>query len=203
MGRRREKAGITAVSVLVGAGVAAVVVPIMVLAYARGNAILASGVDRAGAQRQAREVIALLDREVRTAGLDPSGALPALAVPAVQAADRDILEFIGDVDGDGVSDRTRYVFDPLRQMLSRASGRWAGAAFGPLGEAVPVGRGRVRRVEFGYLDDSGPPEILLGPLPLRAGNLARVKRIVFTVQATEGEGLATYTLTSSVRPRNL
>jgi hypothetical protein len=193
-----------AVSVLVGAGVAALVLPAVMLAYTTGNAVLTSGMDRAGAQRRARDVIGLLDQELRAAGLDPSGALGALGHPPILVADRHVLEFVGDVDGDGVSDLVRYEFDPFRRRLTRTRASWLGAAFATPGTAGPVPTA-VRSLDFAFLDDSGPPEILLIPLPLSSAVRARVKRIVFSVQAQASatDGAAAATLTSSVRPRNL
>ena len=165
-------------------------------AYGRGER-------RADQQQSARIGIARIVRELRAAGLDPSGLIPGLPIPApIQIADTSRIAFIGDANGDGNSRKIEYRLDlstspPVlrRQQWSTWDGGWSGTNGGqPLAEGITA-------AEFTYFEAGGnaiPPH----ELTARRGEIRRVG-IQITAAGPPGHILSeSYRLVTEVRLRN-
>jgi hypothetical protein len=165
-------------------------------AYSRGER-------RADLQQSARIGMARIVRELRAAGLDPSGLIPGLPNPgSIQTADMSRIAFIGDANGDGNSKKIEYRLDlsaspPVlrRQQWSTWAGGWSGTNGGqPLAEGIMA-------VEFTYFGPGGsaiPPN----ELAARLGEIRRVG-INITTLAPPGHILSEpFRLVSEVQLRN-
>ena len=137
-------------------------------AYSRGER-------RADLQQSARIGMARIVRELRAAGLDPSGLIPGLPNPGpIQTADISRIAFIGDANGDGSSKKVEYRLDtsaspPVlrRQQWSTWAGGWSGTNGGqPLAEGVMA-------LEFTYYG-AGGSAIPSAELAARLGEIRRV-----------------------------
>ena len=165
-------------------------------AYSRGER-------RADLQQSVRIGMARIVRELRAAGLDPSGLIPGLPVPGpIQSADISRIAFIGDPNGDGSSKKIEYRLDlsaspPVlrRQQWSTWGGGWSGT-----NGAQPLAEG-ITAVEFTYFGVGGsaiPP----GELAARLGEIRRVG-INITALAPPGRILSEpFRLVSEVQLRN-
>ena len=165
-------------------------------AYSRGER-------RADLQQSARIGMARIVRELRAAGLDPSGLIPGLPNPGpIQSADISRIAFIGDANGDGSSRKIEYRLDlsaspPVlrRQQWSTWGGGWSGT-----NGAQPLAEG-ITAVEFTYFGAGGsaiPP----GELAARLGEIRRVG-INITALAPPGHILSEpFRLVSEVQLRN-
>ena len=165
-------------------------------AYSRGER-------RADLQQSVRIGMARIVRELRAAGLDPSGLIPGLPIPGpIQSADISRIAFIGDPNGDGSSKKIEYRLDlsaspPVlrRQQWSTWGGGWSGT-----NGAQPLAEG-ITTVEFTYFGAGGsaiPP----GELAARLGEIRRVG-INITALAPPGRILSEpFRLVSEVQLRN-
>jgi type II secretory pathway component PulJ len=165
-------------------------------AYSRGER-------RADLQQSARIGMARIVRELRAAGLDPSGLIPGLPNPGpIQTADISRIAFIGDANGDGSSKKVEYRLDlsaspPVlrRQQWSTWGGGWSGT-----NGAQPLAEG-ITAVEFTYFGAGGsaiPPD----ELAARLGEIRRVG-ISITALAPPGHILSEpFRLVSEVQLRN-
>jgi len=165
-------------------------------AYSRGER-------RADLQQSARIGMARIVRELRAAGLDPSGLIPGLPNPGpIQSADISRIAFVGDANGDGSSRKIEYRLDlsaspPVlrRQQWSTWGGGWSGT-----NGAQPLAEG-ITTVEFTYFGAGGsaiPP----GELAARLGEIRRVG-IHITALAPPGHILSEpFRLVSEVQLRN-
>jgi hypothetical protein len=154
-------------------------------------------------QQSARIGMARLIRELRVAGLDPSGLIPGLPVRSpIQAAEISRIAFVGDVNNDGSTEKIEYRLDVSfspsvlrRQQWSTWAGGWSGTNGGqPLAEGITA-------AEFAYFEAGGsviPP----GELPARIAEV-RMVRVVIMAAAPDGQApFQPYRLISDVRLRN-
>jgi hypothetical protein len=154
-------------------------------------------------QQSARICMARIIRELRVAGLDPSGLIPGLPVQGpIQAAEMNRIAFVGDVNEDGNTEKIEYRLDLSsnpsvlrRQQWSTWAGSWSGTSGGqPLAEGIMA-------AEFSYFaaDGRAIPE---GELPARIAEI-RTVGVVITAAAPNGQApFQPYQLTSEVRLRN-
>lgn len=165
-------------------------------AYGRGERY-------ADLQQSARIGMARIVRELRAAGLDPSGLIPGLPSPGpIQSADINRIAFVGDPSGDGSSKKIEYRLDlsaspPVlrRQQWSTWGGGWSGT-----NGAQPLAEG-ITAVEFTYFG-AGGSAIPADELAARLGEIRRVG-INMAVGAPPGYFLSEpYRLVSEVRLRN-
>ncbi|MBI4380618.1 MAG: hypothetical protein HY574_05465 [candidate division NC10 bacterium] len=175
---------------------ASIILETMHGAYSRGER-------RADLQQSVRIGMARIVRELRAAGLDPSGLIPGLPIPGpIQSADINRIAFIGDPNGDGSSKKIEYRLDlsaspPVlrRQQWSTWGGGWSGT-----NGAQPLAEG-ITAVEFTYFGAGGsaiPP----GELAARLGEIRRVG-INITALAPPGRILSEpFRLVSEVQLRN-
>lgn len=165
-------------------------------AYSRGER-------RADLQQSVRIGMARIVRELRAAGLDPSGLIPGLPIPGpIQSADISRIAFIGDPNGDGSSKKIEYRLDlsaspPVlrRQQWSTWGGGWSGT-----NGAQPLAEG-ITAVEFTYFG-AGGNAIPSRELAARLGEIRRVG-INITALAPPGRILSEpFRLVSEVQLRN-
>ncbi len=170
-----------------------IVISVLLLSEAMHGAYN-KGEQSADLQQSARIPMARIVRELRAAGLDPSGIRPQLAVQsALQTAEIDRIAFIADANDDGGTEKIEYRLDlsaqpPVlrRQQWSTWDGGWTGTNGGqPLAE-------RITSLEFAYF---GPADtaIPLSDLPAR---MAEIRRVRVSIMAER------YHLESDVRLRN-
>jgi type IV pilus assembly protein PilW len=102
------------------------------------------GAARVEAQQSARVALERMVKELREAGYDPTGA----GIEAVLAAERELVTFQRDLNGNGVIDPTRervtFLLRPGDAVLRREAG----------GGAQPLAEG-VRRLALTYYDRAG------------------------------------------------
>ena len=165
-------------------------------AYGRGERY-------ADLQQSARIGMARIVRELRAAGLDPSGLIPGLPSPGpIQSAETNRIAFIGDPIGDGSSKKIEYRLDlsaspPVlrRQQWSTWGGGWSGT-----NGAQPLAEG-ITAVEFTYFGAGGsaiPPNEL-------AARLGEIRRVGVNITALAPPGQVSsqpYRLVSEVQLRN-
>jgi hypothetical protein len=114
------------------------------------------------------------------AGYDPSGAMTGQPDPTpVLTASENTLEFLTDLDGDGVTDRVSYRMEG--HGLIREVGSWTGSSF-TAGESGMLADG-VTALEFKYFDGTAPDgnELIA---PILGADLSEIRRIVVTLEAT-------------------
>ena len=151
------------------------------------------GQNKIEAQQNARVGIAVLAREVRLAGYDPSDAMSVLPTTAIETASANTVTFIADVDGDAVSDRVRYSLQGTR--LVRDSAAWGGTNFPALAGNNELAEG-VTALTFTYFDGNN----------ITTATLANIRRVTIgiTTQETTSDGnQLSFPLTLDVRLRNL
>lgn len=147
--------------------------------------------------------MARIVRELRAAGVDPSGLIPGLPIPGpIQSADISRIAFIGDPNGDGSSKKIEYRLDlsaspPVlrRQQWSTWGGGWSGTS-----GAQPLAEG-ITAVEFTYFGAGG------GAIPPRelAARLGEIRRVGITITALAPPGRILsepFRLVSEVQLRN-
>jgi hypothetical protein len=154
-------------------------------------------------QQSARIGMARIIRELRVAGLDPSGLIPALPVQGpIQSAEISRIGFVADVNNDGSTEKIEYRLDvssnpPVlrRQQWSTWAGGWSGTNGGqPLAEGITT-------VEFTYFGTGGIA-IPQGELPARIAEI-RTVGVAITAAAPNGQApFQPYRLASEVRLRN-
>jgi type IV pilus assembly protein PilW len=147
---------------------------------------------RAEVQMSSRQGLALMTSELRQAGADPGD--PPIGLAGVVSARGDLIRIRADLNGDGViqttepSEDVTYSFDSTTHVVSRDPG--SGAAV-----LIP----NVTAMGLTYFDDANQP---LGPLPLSAGNAARVRAVGVTITSEDRDSRA-ITLTTRIALRNL
>ncbi|MFQ5881716.1 MAG: PilW family protein [Candidatus Methylomirabilales bacterium] len=214
-GRQR---GFTLLEILVSSAIFGIVLGAIYIMYVTNQTTFARGENKIELQQNARVAMERMAREIRMAGYDPSGAIPAQPVgqqTAIQVADANTITFIADVDGDNsnpadtVPDSDQVTFQLQGTQVIRDISSWLGGPWTPdpptsseLADGVrpaadPAGPG----LTFMYFDGSDTP--IITPVP--AASLGNIRRItlVLTTQATAAGRQETFTLTMDVRLRNL
>jgi len=199
----KTEPGFTSAEVLIAS---ALIGPVLICAFIileTMHGAYSRGERRADLQQSARIGMARIVRELRAAGLDPSGLIPGLPNPGpIQTADISRIAFIGDANGDGSSKKVEYRLDlsaspPVlrRQQWSTWGGGWSGT-----NGAQPLAEG-ITAVEFTYFAAGGsaiPPD----ELAARLGEIRRVG-INIAVGAPPGHILSEpFRLVSEVQLRN-
>jgi Tfp pilus assembly protein PilW len=187
--------GFSYVEGMIASALFAPIVIVVLLVIETMHSAYGKGEQSADLQQSARIAMARIVRELRAAGLDPSGILPQLAAQsAVQTAELNRIAFIADANDDGNTEKIEYRLDqsgqsPVlrRQQWSAWNSGWTGTNGGqPLAE-------RITSVEFAYFGP-GDGTIPLSDLPAR---MAEIRRVRVTIMAEN------YRLVSDVRLRNV
>ncbi len=190
--------GFTLLEALIMSSIFVIVLIAVYMSFESGQKTVTWGEIKAEVQQTARVAMGMMANEIRTAGYDPSNAITLLPTTAVQAANPNTVTFIGDVDGDNVTDRVTYRLQGTQVIRDFSS--WIGAAFpAPGPDQLADG---VTALTFAYFDGN---DVEILPVPIAAANLPNIRRITIglTTQAPAGGKPETFPLIMDVRLRNL
>jgi len=182
--------GFTLLEVLITSAIFVIVLFAVYTSFESSQKTVTWGETKVEVQQTARVAMGMMANEIRTAGYDPSNVITLLPTTAVQAATPTAVSFIGDVDGDNVTDQVTYRLQGTQVIRDFAS--WNGATFpAPAPEQLADG---VSALTFAYFDGNDTPTALL----------AGIRRITvgLTTQATAGSKPETFPLLMDVRVRN-
>jgi hypothetical protein len=185
------------VELLVASAIFFIFMVAVAVTYTRGHEIYRRGLTRIEVQQSARIGLDLMVREIRMAGHDPSLAIPLQThASAMQAAEAAAVTFLGDVDGDAVTDRVTY--RRVGKRIVRETSTWDGDEF-PAPESGEIVTG-VTALSFAYFADGNALAA-----PVSSDNLGNIGRIhIDLVTAFETvDARASFPLSMDVRPRNL
>jgi Tfp pilus assembly protein PilW len=211
------------VETLVVAALFSLVIAGVYLLYTTMQATMSRGELKSDLQQNARVALDQMAREIRMAGYDPSGAIPALVLQpkaAIRAATPGCLSFVADVSGSGTSKQITY--DLNGTTVRRRVDNWDGVnAFVLAGGAQPQAES-LNLLTFTYYDaydqvltpaswtstQRCPPVAYASSqanVQLDYWQMRQVRRVAIVVQtqsARPGIPSEFYTLTSDVRLRN-
>src|SRR3990172_9035048 len=183
--------GFTLVEVLITSAIFVIVLFAVYTSFESSQKTVTWGGTKVEVQQTARVAMGMMANEIRTAGYDPSNAITLLPTTAVQAANPNTVTFIGDVDGDNVTDQVTYSLQGTQVIRDFSS--WIGGAFpAPAPDQLADG---VTALTFAYFDGNDNPTAIL----------AGIRRIPvgLTTQAPAGGKPETFPLIMDVRLRNL
>jgi type II secretory pathway component PulJ len=211
----------TLVELVIGAAIFLVVLLAAYQVFDASRATYSSGQRKADVQQNARAAMDELVRQIRVAGYFPENfTTPPPAIPLVnplQVATNSALAVYGDVDGSGASNVFLYCLDGT--LLRRTRGAQGAVAAYTCGSGDIIAD-NITSLSFTYFDASNsplpnPPTAPyrldgegLGAAPVFASTAQRgaVRWVLIALTAQEAvpfQQAQTYTLTSSVRLRNL
>ncbi len=184
--------GFTLLEALIMSSIFVIVLFAVYTSFESGQKTVTWGETKAEVQQTARVAMGMMANEIRTAGYDPSNAITLLPTTAVQAANPNTVTFIGDVDGDNITDQVTYRLQGTQVIRDFSS--WNGAAF-PAPPAPDQLADGVSALTFAYFDGNDNPTAIL----------AGIRRITIglTTQAPAGGKPETFPLVMDVRLRNL
>ncbi len=197
MRRLSGEKGFSLLEVLIFLAIFAVVLGAVYLVYMTSHTTATWGENKIELQQNARVALEMAAREIRMVGYDPSNAIPGQPVccrTAFQVAGANTVTFIGDVTGDDVTDKVRYLRggasgnQVIREISSWVGGVWTPTVSSEVADGVTA-------VSFTYYDGSDAVTATLA-------NIRRIT-IAITAQGTAGVRLETFPLTMDVRSRNL
>jgi hypothetical protein len=199
----KDQGGYTCVEMLLASSILAPVVISLLLMLETLQGSYAKGERRADLQQSARIAMTRIARDLRTAGLDPSAVIPHLATAtAIQTAETDRIAFVGDIDGDGNTEKVEFRLDlstsrPVlrRQQWSTWTGSWSGS-----NGAQPLAEG-ITGVEFTYIGASGSA-IPSNEITTRLAEIRRVGIVILAASQLDQMPAEYYRLVSEVRIRN-
>jgi len=188
--------GFTLLEALIMSSIFVIVLIAVYTSFESGQKTVTWGETKAEVQQTARVAMGMMANEIRTAGYDPSnppvGVIPGLPSPtAIQVANANTVTFIGDVDGDNVTDQVTYRLQGTQVIRDFSS--WIGGAFpAPAPDQLADG---VTALTFAYFDGNDNPTAVR----------ADIRRITvgLTTQAPAGGKPETFPLIMDVRLRNL
>ena len=186
----RDNKGFTLVEVMITGMILAVVLAVVTGVFLSSSRMHQRTNQRVGIQMNTRLGLAIMSKELRHAGCDPS----EFGVTGVVWADDDTVQVRADLDGDGViqtaepSEDVTYFYDASTQTLFRDPGT------GPQ-VIVP----NVSSVTIVYLDATNT---VLGPVPLDAATITQVRSIAITI-TTDSQDAGQVTWGTTIALRNL
>lgn len=192
----RNQSGFTLLEMLISSAVFVIILFAVYLMLATNQVTYMRGENKVEIQQNGRVAMRRIAREIRMAGYDPSGAIPAQgSQTAIQVANANLITFIADLDGDDVTDWVRYRLQG--NQLIRDSSSWVGGAWNPP-IATPTSSvlaDSLSALSFTYFDRTDTV----------TATLADIRRITLgiTLQDTTSGFQDTFPLTSDVRLRNL
>ena len=211
----------TLLELIIGAAIFLVVLLAAYQVFDASHATYSSGQRKVDVQQNARAAMDELMRQIRVAGYFPENfTIPPPATPLVnpiQVAANNALAIYGDVDGSGASNVFLYCLDGTLLRRTRAAQGAAAAYTCASGDIVAD---NITSLSFTYFDANNnpvpnPPAAPyrldgegVGAAPAFASTAERgaVRSVLITLTAQEDvpfQQAQTYTLTSSVRLRNL
>ena len=140
--------GFTILETIVFSAIFLIIVSALYLMYETSHTTVTRGQNKVEVQQNAWGATAKISREIRMAGYDPSDVITTLPTTAVETANTNDVTFVGDVDGDGNTDRVRYRVQGTQIIRDFSS--WNGAAF-PAFASSELADG-VNTLAFTYFD---------------------------------------------------
>jgi len=170
------------------------------LMYETNQATYAKGEEKVDIQQNARVALDIMEKELRTAGYDPSGTgTPAIHTAPLSSSG---IRFITDLDGDGVTEKIQYT----RELISGTSyyniykevWKWNSGASPPswgTSTKVPIAE-KITNLTFSYYDATNNSTT----------DPTAVRRITISITASNnvpGQGIQSFTITSDIKLRNM
>ncbi len=209
------------VELVIGAAIFLMVLLAAYQLFDTSRATYSSGQRKVDVQQNARAALDELVRQIRVAGYFPENfTTPPSAIPLVnpiQVATNDALAVYGDVDGSGASNVFLYCLDGTLLRRTKAA---QGATTSYICSSGDIVADNITGLSFTYFDANNnpvpnPPTVPyrldgegVGTAPAFASTAERgaVRWVLITLTAQEAvpfQQSQSYTLTSSVRLRNL
>ncbi len=201
--------GFTLIEILIASAIFAMVLVGVYVIYDANQATYTRGEGRADLQQNARVALDQMTRELLMAGYDPTNVLanPALyntgGKPpggignfSMQTLGASSVRFLGDVNGDGVTEVVEFSYDATNKRINRQIWTWNGSDWQTAGAQAITEDNSITSLAFTYLDETKA---------VTANDYA-VKRIEISFSATVkvgSQGTQSLGLNSDVRPRNL
>ena len=182
--------GFTILETIIFSAIFLMVVSAMYLMYETSHTTVTRGQNKVEVQQNAWGATAKISREIRMAGYDPSDVVTILPTTAIEAANANDITFVGDVDGDGNTDRVRYRVQGTQIIRDFSS--WNGAAF-PALTPSELADG-VNALTFTYFDANDNTTATLT-------NIRRIS-INVTIQESAAGRQETFALATDVWLRN-
>ncbi len=217
----RSQEGFTLIEILISVSIFALVIIGIYNLFDTSRATYVSGQRKVDVQQNARVALDEIVREIRMTGYFPENfttppAVPALANP-IQVATNAAVAVYGDLDGSGASNVFLFCLDGSLVRRQRAAAGGVSAYTCTAGQVMAE---NVTSLSFTYLaaDNTPIPNPPTAPFQLDSQALGAapsfatiaqrgaVRTVLITLTAREdvpGQQPQTYTLTSSVRLRNL
>lgn len=190
--------GFTILELVVSLSLFLIVLTAIYMVYATSSNTYTWGEERTDNQQNARIALAVMERELRQVGYDPSSAI-ASGNPYVLVGTATQVEFVGDVDMNGTTDKVRYTYVAASKTITREVSTWTGGSFPAYASPVPVFAEGITGLTLTYYNNASPAAQLA--VPLSASDLLNAKMISITVTASGTQ--MSYTIQTNVRPRNL
>lgn len=188
--------GFTILELVVSLSLFLIVLTAIYMVYATSSNTYTWGEERTDNQQNARIALAVMERELRQVGYDPSSAI-ASGNPYILVGAATQVEFVGDVDMNGTSDKVRYTYVAASKTITREVSTWTGGSFPAYASPVPVFAEGITGLTLAYYDSAAAQLAV----PLSASDLLNAKMISITVTASGTQ--MSYTIQTNVRPRNL
>lgn len=196
--------GFTSLEIIIASALFAPVVLALLFVMDRILGQYSKGESSADLQQSNRIVMARIVRDLRSAGLDPSGVIPQLPIrAAIQTAETNRIAFIGDANSDGSTEKIEYRLDlsadpPVlrRQQWSTWNSGWSGTS-----GAQPLAD-RITAAEFTYFGADGGA-IPSSEIAARMGEIRRIGIVITTGEPPSQIAPEAYRLVSEVRIRNV
>jgi len=182
----RDKRGFTLTELLVAMGLSAVVMASVGSIYYQQQKSFLVQEQIASAQQNLRTSMYFMEREIRSAGYDPTQN----ANTAIQVANNNSITFQADIDGDAVIGGGETITYSLYDSGGDGDtdlGRNTGGGNQPLAENIDA-------LDFVYLDGASPPNVLdddgMGNVTT---NIDQIRSVQVTVVARTGRADPGYT----------
>lgn len=185
---RNDHNGFTLVELLVAMAISSIMLAVIVVTYQSQAQTHITQQEVVDMQQNARAAMDLMTREIRMAGLNPTGnAGTGTPKSMITAADANCLEFGMDMSGDGDTNDTN---EQYRYKLTNDGTSACGDGNG-IADSFPCALGRrtggglqvvadnIEALNFAYLDANGA----VIPTPVSAANLPNIRSVQVTLIA--------------------
>jgi prepilin-type N-terminal cleavage/methylation domain-containing protein len=201
--------GFTLIEILIASAIFAMVLVGIYVIYDANQATYTRGEGRANLQQNVRVALDEMTRELLMAGYDPTNILsnPAAYNTAgkppggignfpMETLGASSVRFLGDVNGDGVTEVVQFSYDSTNKRINRQIWTWNGSDWATTGAQAITEDNIITSLTFTYCDETNA---------VTANDYA-VRRIEISFLGTVkvgSQGTQTLSLNSDVRPRNL
>jgi len=192
---RPSHAGLSPAELLIATFLLLIVLFALSLVYEWSMTTAAWGNKKLEVQESAQVAVEVMERAVRMTGYDPSNTGQA-AIQSVPLSPTDLV-IVGDLDGDGVTEKAQYTFHQADGTLTRNTWRWNGGGWTPITQGPEILARGISSLTFTYCDATATCD---PPPPAQA---VRMIAIALTASGAAGSATETLTIDSKVRLRNL